>query len=156
MPAVIRPVMNRRFVIIASVSLFVVLFNIGYVFHEPLMGAWFQRQEAAIAREQYIIPLIAIAFIAYSIVLAWMFPIFRSYFSDSALVPTALGFGILMGFVWDALQGGIIEVATFKMPFAVFLVDSGYHTFIEGAIAGLVLAAVASKWPPLIDKQGKT
>jgi cell shape-determining protein MreD len=32
-----------------------------------------------------------------------------------------------MGFVWDALQGGIIEVATFKMPFVVFLVDSGFR-----------------------------
>lgn len=62
--------MNRRFSTIAAVSLFVVLFNVGSVFHEPLMGAWFQQQEAAIAREQFIIPLIAVAFVAYSLVLA--------------------------------------------------------------------------------------
>ena len=43
--------MGTRFFWIAWAALFVVLFNVGYVFHEPVAGAWFQRQEAAIARE---------------------------------------------------------------------------------------------------------
>jgi cell shape-determining protein MreD len=51
-----------------------------------------------------------------------------------------------MGVLFDALQGGIIEVATFNMPFMVFVVDSSYHVFIEGSIAGLVLALVSKKW----------
>ena len=63
---------------------------------------------------------------------------------------TAIRFGILMGFVWDALQGGIIEVATFKMPFMVFVVDSGYHVFVEGTLAGVILAVVAKRWPPAL------
>jgi hypothetical protein len=142
--------MNRKFVVIAAVTLFLVLFNLGYVFHDLLMGAWLHEQEAAIAREEFIIPLIAAAFLAYSVVLAYLFPIYRSYYARSPLMPTAIGFGILMGFVWDALQGGIIEVATFNMPFAVFLVDSGYHVFIEGTIAGVILGVVASKWPPVL------
>jgi len=129
----------------AAAAVFLVLFNMGYVFHEPLMGAWFQQREAAIAREQFIIPLIGVAFVCYSLVLAYLFPIYRAYYAASPLVSTAVRFGILMGFVWDALQGGIIEVATFKMPFSVFLVDSGYHVFVEGTMAGLVLAAVA-RW----------
>ena len=131
-----------KFFVTASAALFLVLFNLGYVFHEPLMGAWFQQQEAAIAREAFIIPLIAVAFISYSLVLAYLFPIYRAYYATSPLTSTAVRFGILMGFVWDALQGGIIEVATFKMPFVVFLVDSGYHVLVEGTIAGLILAAV--------------
>jgi hypothetical protein len=134
-----------KFFLTAAAALFLVLFNLGYVFHEPLMGAWFQQQEAAIAREQFIIPLIAVAFVAYSLVLAYLFPIYRAYYAALPLVSTSVRFGILMGFVWDALQGGIIEVATFKMPFAVFLVDSGYHVFVEGTIAGLVLAGVARR-----------
>ena len=146
--------MNRKFFAIAAVTLFLVLFNVGFVFHEPLMGAWFHEQEAAIAREPFIIPLIALAFIAYSVVLAYLFPIFRSYYARSPLMPTAVGFGLLMGFIWDALQGGIIEVATLKMPFAVFLVDSGYHVFIEGSIAGLILGVVARKWPPVLRERG--
>ena len=141
--------MNRTFVAVAAVTLFLVLFNIGYVFHEPLMGPWLMQREAAIAREHFIIPFIAAAFAAYSLVLAYLFPIYRSYYSQSPLIPTAIRFGILMGFVWDALQGGIIEVATFKMPFSVFLVDSGYHVFVEGTIAGTILGLVARKWPPL-------
>ena len=142
--------MGTRFFWIAWAALFVVLFNVGYVFHEPVAGAWFQRQEAAIARENFIIPLIAIAFAAYSLVLAHLFPIYRSYYAASPLMPTAIRFGILMGFVWDALQGGIIEVATFKMPFMVFVVDSGYHVFVEGTLAGVILAVVAKRWPPAL------
>lgn len=129
----------------AAAALFLVLFNVGYVFHEPLMGAWFKQQEAAIARDEFIIPLIAAAFASYSLVLAYLFPIYRAYYAASPLISTAVRFGILMGFVWDALQGGIIEVATFKMPLAVFFVDSGYHVLVEGTIAGLVLAGV-SRW----------
>lgn len=142
--------MNKKFFAIASIVLFLVLFNLGYVFHEPLMGAWFQRQEAAIAREQFIIPLIAVAFLAYSLILAYLYPIYRSYYARAPLMPMSIGFGILMGFVWDALQGGIIEVATFKMPFIVFVVDSGYHVFVEGSIAGAILGLVARRWPPVL------
>ena len=140
--------MDRRFFAIAAAALFVVLFNVGYVFHEPIAGAWFQQQEAAIARDQFIIPLIAVAFAAYSLVLAYLFPIYLAYYAGAPLMWTAVRFGILMGFVWDALQGGIIEVATFKMPFMVFVVDSGYHVLIEGTMAGVVLAVVARRWPP--------
>ena len=52
-----------------------------------------------------------------------------------------------MGIIFDALQGGIIEVATFNMPFVVFVVDSGYHVLVEGSMAGLVLAFVSKQWP---------
>lgn len=142
--------MNIKFFAAASITLFLVLFNLGYVFHEPLMGAWFQREEAAIAREQFIIPLIAVAFLAYSLTLAYLYPIFRSYYARAPLMPMSIGFGILMGFLWDGLQGGIIEVATFKMPFIVFVVDTGYHALVEGSIAGIVLALVARKWPPVL------
>jgi hypothetical protein len=145
--------MNRAFVAIAALALFLVLFNLGYVFHDLLMGAWLHEQEAAIARDEFIIPLIAVAFAAYALLLAYLFPIYRSYYAASPLMATAIRFGILMGFVWDALQGGIIEVATFKMPFAVFVVDSGYHVLVEGTIAGVVLGLVARRWPPLSERR---
>jgi hypothetical protein len=47
-----------------------------------------------------------------------------------------------MGVLVDALQGGLIEHATFKTPFQVFLVDSSYHVLFEGSVAGIVLAVV--------------
>jgi hypothetical protein len=147
--------MNRTFVAVASVALFLMLFNVGYVFHDLLMGPWLHEREAAIARDEFIIPLIAVAFAAYAVVLGYLFPIYRNYYAGSPLMPTAIRFGILMGFVWDALQGGIIEVATFNMPFSVFLVDSGYHVLIEGTIAGVVLGLVARRWPPLAGRDSR-
>jgi hypothetical protein len=139
--------MSKKFLAASTAILFIVLFNVGYVFHEPLMGEWFHHQEAAIARDAFIIPFIAIAFLVYSFLLSYFYAIYVHYYQGASRIPTALRFGILMGIIWDALQGGIIEVATFNMPFIVFVVDSGYHVFVEGSIAGLVLAFVSKKWP---------
>ena len=137
--------MNNKYLTASTVILFLVLFNVGYVFHELIMGDWFHIQEAAIARENFIIPYIAIAFLVYSFLLSYFYAIYVHYYAGASRIPTALRFGILMGVIFDALQGGIIEVATFNMPFIVFVVDSGYHVFVEGSIAGLVLAFVSKK-----------
>jgi hypothetical protein len=139
--------MSKKFLTASTAILFLVLFNVGYVFHELLMGDWFRIHEAAIARENFIIPLIAIAFLVYSFLLSYFYAIYVHYYSGASRILTALRFGIIMGIIWDALQGGIIEVATFNMPFIVFVVDSGYHVFVEGSIAGLVLAFVSKRWP---------
>ena len=139
--------MSKKFVAISTTVLFLVLFNVGFVFHEPLMGAWFHQQEISIARENFIIPYIALAYLVYCFLLSYLFPIYVHYYPGAPRLPLALRFGLIMGVLFDALQGGIIEVATFNMPFAVFLVDSGYHVLIEGSIAGLVLALVSKKWP---------
>ena len=139
--------MSKKFVAISTAALFIVLFNVAFVFHEPLMGAWFHQQEAAIVRENFIIPYIALAYLVYCFLLSYFYPMYVDYYRGSSRIPTALRFGIFMGVLFDALQGGIIEVATFNMPFIVFIVDSGYHVFIEGSIAGLVLAFVSKKWP---------
>ena len=139
--------MNNKFLIASTSILFIVLFNLGYVFHDLLMGDWLHTNEAAIAREHFIIPLIAIAFLVYSFLLSYFYAIYVHYYAGASRIPTALKFGIIMGILWDALQGGIVEVATFNMPFIVFVVDSSYHVFIEGSIAGLILAMVSKKWP---------
>jgi hypothetical protein len=138
--------MNKKFLTASTAIMFLVLFNLGYVFHEPLMGEWFKIQEAGISREDFIIPLIALAFLVYSFLLSYFYVIYISYYSDESHLATSLRFGITMGIIWDALQGGIIEVATFKIPFIVFIVDSGYHVFVEGSVAGLVLYYVSKKW----------
>jgi hypothetical protein len=139
--------MSKKFVAISTAALFIVLFNVGFVFHEPLMGAWFHQQEAAIVRDNFIIPYIALAYLVYSFLLSYFYPMYVDYYRGSSRILTALRFGIIMGVLFDALQGGIIEVATFNMPLVVFFVDSGYHVFVEGSIAGLVLAFVSKNWP---------
>lgn len=133
---------DNRFFAIAAFALFMVLFNVGYVFHDLLMGPWFHAKEAEIAREHFIVPLIALAFGVYALILAHLFPIYRAHYPEQSVLAVGLRFGILMGVVFDALQGGIIEVATFRMPIEVFFVDSGYHVFVEGSLAGLILAGV--------------
>jgi cell shape-determining protein MreD len=62
-----------------------------------------------------------------------------------SLTKTALIFGTLIGFLWDGLQGGMIEVATFKMPAVVVFVDSSYHT-LEGTLAAWMLSLFYRKF----------
>ncbi|HMH24539.1 MAG TPA: hypothetical protein VK563_22315 [Puia sp.] len=132
----------RKYLIIGSLVAFVIIFNLGYVFHELLLGDFFKRTIGPIQRESYNIPLIALAFLIYTVIQAFLLHIF--YFFTSArygwgLTRTAIAFGALVGFLWDGLQGGMIEVATFKMPGIVFWVDSGYHTG-EGVLTALILS----------------
>jgi len=86
--------------------------------------------------------LIAVAFIIYSAFQAYMLPVFYEYTSQHyrwSLTKTAAVFGALIGFIWDGLQGGIIEVATFRMPMIVFWYDSTYHT-AEGILMAVILS----------------
>jgi len=127
---------------------FAVIFNLGYVFHEIIMGNFFKQHIGAIQRETYIIPLIALAFVLYTAFQAYFLPVYFEYASKKyswGLGRTAIIFGALTGFFWDGLQGGLIEVATFKMPMIVFWADSGYHTF-EGALTALLLAFFYKKF----------
>jgi hypothetical protein len=145
----------RKYLLIGSLVTFIVIFNLGYVFHEILMGDFFRETIGPIQRESYIIPLIALAFAIYTVIQAYFLHVFY-YFSKSSygwsLTKTAILFGALIGFLWDGLQGGMIEVATFKMPGIVFWVDSGYHT-LEGVITMLILSFFYRKW--VINAQPK-
>lgn len=137
----------KKYYLVGSTVLFLVVFNVGFVFHDIVFGEWFHSKLEAIAREEYIVPLIALAFVLYSGIQTFLFPIFYSYASTHYNwnpIKTGVVFGGLMGFFWDALQGGIIEVATFQMPFAVFALDSTYHT-LEGCLAGFIAALVYTK-----------
>ena len=90
---------------IATVALFVVLFNLGYVFHDLLLGEWFHRHEPY-AREHFIIPLIAATYLIYCLILAYLYPIYRQHYAGSSSMGVGLRFGLLMGVLFDALQGG--------------------------------------------------
>jgi hypothetical protein len=138
----------KKYFIIGSLVAFLIIFNAGYVFHELIMGDFFKQTIGPIQREPYIIPLIALAFILYTIFQAYFFPIYYAYAKEKykwPLYKTAIIFGAMIGFLWDGLQGGMIEVATFKMPGIVFWVDSGYHT-LEGVVMALILAFFYKKY----------
>jgi hypothetical protein len=138
----------KKYYFIGSGVAFVVIFNLGYVFHEILMGNFFKQTIGPIQRETYIIPVIALAFVLYSIFQAYFFPIYYQYAREKygwSLTGTAVIFGAITGFFWDGLQGGMIEVATFKMPAIVFWVDSGYHT-AEGVLTALILSFFYKKY----------
>jgi hypothetical protein len=127
---------------------FLLVFNLGYVFHDLLLGDWLHEKEKAISRTEYIIPAIALAFFLYSVIQAILLPIFHFYTQAKygwGVYKTALLFGLLIGFLWDALQGGIIEYATFNMPIEVVFVDSSFH-ILEGAYTALILAFFYTKY----------
>ena len=132
----------KKYFLIGGLVTFAVIFNLGYVFHEIIAGSFFKEHIGAIQRENYIIPYIAVAFVLYVIFQAYFLPVYYAFCKTTyrwSLTKTAIIFGAITGFFWDGLQGGIIEVATFKMPLIVFAVDSGYHT-IEGIITALLLS----------------
>ncbi|MDA0195893.1 MAG: hypothetical protein O2887_17615 [Bacteroidetes bacterium] len=138
----------KKYYIVGVLVTFIVVFNLGYVFHDLLLGSWLHEKEAAVSREEYIIPVIALAFFIYSCILAYLLPIFHFYartYYKWEIYKTAMVFGGLIGFLWDALQGGMIEYATFNIPVEVFLVDSSYHVF-EGVYTSLLLAFFYSKY----------
>ncbi len=138
----------KKYFLIGGIVTFVVIFNAGYVFHEIIAGEFFKEHISNLQRENYIIPFIAVAFVLYTIFQAYFLPIYYSYTKDKyhwGLTKTAIIFGAIIGFFWDGLQGGIIEVATFKMPFIVFVVDSGYHT-LDGIVTALLLSVFYKKF----------
>lgn len=138
----------NKYYLVGGLVAFLLIFNLGYVFHEIIMGDFFKSTIGPLQREPYIIPLIAVAFILYTAFQAYFLPIYFEYASKNyhwGLTKTAIIFGALTGFFWDGLQGGIIEVATFKMPLIVFWYDSAYHT-IEGMATALVLSFFFRKY----------
>lgn len=115
----------KKYYLLGGFVTFVLIFNLGYVFHEITMGGFFKEQIGGIQREAYIIPLIAVAFVLYTAFQAYFLPIYFEYASKKygwGLTKSAIVFGAIVGFFWDGLQGGMIEVATFKMPRRCFLV----------------------------------
>ena len=145
----------KKYYLLGGMLTFIVIFNTGYVFHEVIMLDFFKEKIGAIQRKTYIIPLIALAFILYTIFQAYFLPVYFEYASKNykwGLTRTAIVFGAIVGFFWDGLQGGMIEVATFKMPAIVFVYDSGYHT-IEGIITALLLSLFYRKFVSLPQKE---
>ncbi len=131
---------NVKPLLLTALVVFIVLFNLGYVFHDLLFGDWFH-EHIPFAREHYTIPLLALAFAVYALILAYLFPAYHAYHDQRSVWSNGLRFGLIMGVLFDALQGGIIEVATFAgMGIEVFLLDSGYHVLVEGSLGGLICA----------------
>jgi len=87
--------------------------------------------------------VIALAFAIYVTLMGLAYPVAYSYFSERrawSRVRTGALLGLYCGFLWDALQGGIIEYATYNVSLVAMLVDSTYHV-LEGVLAGTIFGA---------------
>jgi len=136
--------MNKRLVVGAVVA-FAVIFNLGYLFHEVLAAPFFKASFGpGVQRTAYIIPVIALAFALYVTLMALAYPVAHLYFSEKrgwSRLATGAVLGVFCGFLWDALQGGLIEYATYNIALPAMLLDSAYHT-VEGALAGTIIGAI--------------
>jgi hypothetical protein len=125
-----------------AVAAFIVIFNLGYVFHEVVAADFFKASFGpGVQRAHYIIPVIAIAFLIYVALMAAAYPVVHLYFVEKrgwSRVGAGALLGLYCGFLWDALQGGIIEYATYNVSLAAMLVDSSYHA-LEGVLAGAII-----------------
>jgi hypothetical protein len=124
---------------------FVVIFNLGYVFHEIACAEFFKASFApGMQRSSYVIPVIALSFAIYVTLMALAYPVAHEYLSERrgwSRVATGAILGLYCGFLWDALQGGLIEYATYNVSLVAMLVDSTYHA-LEGVLAGVIIGAV--------------
>jgi uncharacterized membrane protein len=136
--------MKPKSFLTAAIVCFLVIFNLGYVFHDLIMGDWFADKLHEIAREEYIIPLIGVSYLVYCFILAFLYPMYYSY-ANVSYFKAGIEFGFIMGLMYDALEGGLIEFATLKMPIETFLVDTSYHLG-EGILAGVIIALVYRKF----------
>jgi hypothetical protein len=136
--------LNKRLVY-GAIAAFVVIFNLGYVFHEILAADFLKAGFGpGVQRAQYNIPVIALAFALDVTLLALAYPVAYHYFSGKlgwSKVATGAVLGLFCGFLWDALQGGLIEYATYNVTLPAMLVDSTYHT-LEGVLAGCIIGAI--------------
>ncbi len=136
--------MNKRLLLGAIVA-FAVIFNLGYVFHEIVAADFLKAgMGPGVQRARYLIPVIAAAFAIYVALMAAVYPVFHLYFSERrgwSRVATGALVGLFCGFLWDALQGGLIEYATYNVTLSAMLVDSAYHT-LEGVLAGTLIGAL--------------
>jgi hypothetical protein len=136
--------MNKRLILGAGVA-FVVIFNVGYLFHEVLAASFFKASFGpGVQRPHYVIPVIALAFVLYVALMALAYPVAYAFFVERrgwSRVATGALLGLYCGFLWDALQGGIIEFATYNVALPAMLLDSAYHT-LEGVLAGAIIGAV--------------
>src|SRR5450759_1834748 len=100
--------MNKR-LLLGGIVAFVVIFNLGYVFHEVVCAAFFKASFGpGVQRAEYIIPVIFVAFAIYVTLMALAYPVAHLYFSERrgwSRVATGALLGLFCGFLWDALQG---------------------------------------------------
>lgn len=136
--------MNKRLVL-GGVVAWIVIFNLGYVFHEILCAGFFKASFGpGVQRAEYVIPVIAFAFVVYVTLMCLAYPVAHLWLSEKrgfSRVATGAILGLFCGVLWDSLQGGIIEYATYNVALAAMLVDSTYHA-LEGVVAGTIIGAI--------------
>ena len=69
--------MNKR-LLIGGIIAFIVIFNLGYLFHEVLAYEFFKANFGpGVQRESYNLPVIFLAFVIYIFLMALVYPVFR-------------------------------------------------------------------------------
>lgn len=118
--------MSKRLAL-GAVLAFIVIFNLGYVFHE-IVAADFLRGSfgPGVQRARYIIPVIALALAIYVTLMAAAYPVAWAYFARDR--------------GWSRVATGALEYATYNVSLPAMLVDSAYHT-VEGVLAGVIIGA---------------
>jgi len=129
--------------LLGGVVTFAVIFNVGYVFHEILAAPLFKAGLGpGVQRAEYIVPVIALAFAVYVAMMTAAYPVVHAYFvTGRRWSKPAAGalLGLFFGVLWDSLQGGVIEYATYNVALGTMLADSAYHA-VEGTVAGVLTA----------------
>ncbi len=110
---------------------------LGFLWHQVIMGGFYDEQGAAIMREEPKMPFIIIALLILALFMSYAYPI---GYKGGSPVTEGMRFGAFMGLV-AFLPMNLIFHGAFNLTLAGALVDAGWHVVEEG-VGGVIIAMV--------------
>ena len=120
--------------LMGAVGAFVVMFGLGGLWHQVLMGDYYAAILPTVARAEPDLVVVGLGYLLTAAVMVFIFPI--GYQGGSG-VAEGLRFGAVIGLLWW-LPANIILSGVYETTLASALVDGVWH-IAEGAAGGVVI-----------------
>ena len=120
--------------LLGLVGAFVVMFGLGGLWHQVLMGDYYAAIMPSVARAEPNLVVVGCGYLITAAVMAVVFPI--GYKGGSG-VAEGLRFGAVIGLLWW-LPANVILSGVYETTLASGLVDGVWH-IAEGAVGGVVI-----------------
>ena len=129
--------MNTKKKLLSWITGFVVMFVLGFLWHQIIMGDFYDNQMSQVLRVELRIPFVILGYIVLAFLMAYVYPM--GYQGGSPL-KEGLRFGVLIGLIW-VLPHGLVALGTENITVAGGLVDAIWHV-VEQGIGGVVIGLV--------------
>jgi len=129
--------MDTKKLALSLLAGFVVMFLLGFLWHQFIMSGFYDDQLGDIARPEPKVGFIVLGYLVLALLMAYIYPI-----GSKGGSPTLEGlkFGALMGLLW-ILPHGLVYVGVANFTFTYAIVDGLWHVVEEG-LGGVVIGLV--------------